>query len=163
MRLLAPLRRAGTRLRRAAPAAYLRQTEGNVAVEFALIAPILLLLLLGLVDFGRAVAASRELSAGAAAAALSAVHTGVPEAGWAEIEELARVAAGEYGAAARVEVDELYLCGSAAADRDTICADGHLPVRYVAVALSAAHPLLFALPGLPESIPLAGRAVMRAQ
>lgn len=152
MRLLASLRRAPV-------AACWRRTEGNVALEFALIAPVLLLLLLGLVDFGRAVAASRALSAGAAAAALSAVHTGVPEAGWAEIEELARAAAGS--ADARVEVAERYRCGSTAADRDTVCVDGRLPALYVEVALSASHPLLFDLPGLAESIPLTGRAVMR--
>jgi Flp pilus assembly protein TadG len=162
MRLLAPLRRAGTRLRRAAPA-YLRRMEGNVALEFALIAPVLLLLLLGLVDFGRAVAASRELSAGAAAAALFAVHNGDPQTNRSEIEELARGAAGRAGAAATVDVAETYLCGLAAADRDTICADGRLPALYVEVVLSGAHPLLFALPGLGESIPLAGRAVMRAR
>lgn len=161
MRLLMPLRRAGARRRVAHLAAFWRRREGNVALEFALIAPVLLLLLLGLVDFGRAVAASRELVAAAEAAALFAVHTGNAETSRVEAEKLAQAAAGKTGASAAFEWSTSCRCGTSAAACDSLCADGRLPALYVEVALRASHPLLFNLPGLAESIPLTGRAVMR--
>lgn len=47
---------------------FARATEGAVAVEFVLMAPILMVMLVGLIDFGAAVSRQMQMS--------SAVHTG---------------------------------------------------------------------------------------
>jgi TadE-like protein len=51
----------------------LREMRGQALVEFALVLPILLLLLLGLLDFGRAVAAYNAVSNGATSGARVAI------------------------------------------------------------------------------------------
>ncbi|MCK5295678.1 MAG: pilus assembly protein, partial [Alphaproteobacteria bacterium] len=57
----------------------LKSKHAGVAVEFALIAPILFLFVLGIVDFGRAVILSAKLSSAARAGAQYAIIVSIEE------------------------------------------------------------------------------------
>jgi Flp pilus assembly protein TadG len=82
-------RSRAVRLKQAFSALTLRK-EGAALVEFTLIFPILIVMLLGLVEFGEAFAVSRKLTNGAST--VSDLIAQVPSVSTAELGDIARVA-----------------------------------------------------------------------
>lgn len=107
-----------------------RGTRGNVAVELALVLPVLLVILAGLSDLGRGVLASNKLS--------SAVRAGLdyaqayPDDG-AGIQAVVTAAAA--GEAVIVTATSACECANGVAgDCSTQCSDGTMPGTYMRIA-----------------------------
>ncbi len=111
-----------------------RDQKGSSVVEFALILPILLVALMGMVDYGMMVFANNELENAArtgAQYALQGVDQADDDAG---IEAAARAALSD-DTGVTVNISRACLCpdGSASACTDTCTADEFEPGRYVTV------------------------------
>jgi Flp pilus assembly protein TadG len=138
------------------PAWSIRDDRGSLAVEFGLTAPLFLLLILALADFGTA---ALELSTmrSAARAGLQAVLSNADDTAGASF--LAETAA----PSADVAVTTVCVCpdGTEIECGDT-CAVGAVR-RVVTVAVTRDLPLLVPWPGMPDPLPLAGLARARVR
>jgi Flp pilus assembly pilin Flp len=138
--------------------------NGSAAIEFGLIAPVLLILLIGLVELGFAVHQAMQVQAAAEAGAIYAGRYGWDQSGIASAVEHAT-------GADNVTADPAptLFCGCpdaggvAAAACDVQCPDGNWPGRYARISASMPHvPILTGL-GLPIPAVLTGHAVVRVQ
>lgn len=138
---------------------------GSSLIELALMLPVLFLLLLGVVDFGRAYYLAIEVSQAAHTAALygsqnPADTTGMQNAAVADAPDVPN-----------------FTTSSVTATFGCECADGSLPVPgcttkpscgtsnmvdYVQVNTSASYNALFPYPRIPSTLTLRGSARMRA-
>lgn len=139
---------------------FVRNEKGVAAVEFALVAPILLLLLLGLADFGLAM---RERMALASAARAGAERAWADSGDNAAITQAVQAAGTLDAAAITVAVTEFCECAGTASACGVTCADGSTPATYVGVSVSEDFPLLLPYPGIGSPIALTGTAILRVQ
>lgn len=130
---------------------------GSVAVEFALIAPIMVAIFGIAVDLGRVMYDAMSVSAAARAAAEYARAMPDDAAGI----QAAALAGGGLSATAVVSVSSFCECPNRAvvACTDT-CLDGEV-IKFVAVSVSQNFQTIVPYPGLPDPIPLQGQAVLR--
>lgn len=134
---------------------------GASAVEFALVAPMLIALVVGLADFGSALRERMQLTAAAHAGIQYAARNPDNPGGISSA-----VNAASSIPSARLTVSTTTACecadGSAVA-----CAGGACPAgsarTYVTVAVSESYPLLFDYPGLGTSISLSAQASQRIE
>lgn len=130
--------------------------RGNMAVEFALVAPIMMALIIGVADFGIAAREKATLQA-AARAGLQAVLVDADDTDGAEA--IAETMAPQ----ATVAVSESCKC----ADGTTVACDGTCAVgsvrRWVSVTASRDLTLLFPWPGIDDPLPVEGVAMARVQ
>jgi len=136
-----------------------RSERGTSLIEFAIILPVLCFLLVGLIDFGRAmyygIMASNAARAGAQYGAQylwtvndsigikNAVAQDAPGIAWTVTTQ----------AACTINGSVLTSCPTAMAQSNT--------VYYVKVHVSGSFPLLVSYPGLPSQIPINTDAIMR--
>lgn len=134
----------------------IRDERGNVAVEFALVLPFFLLLLMGLVDYGLAAREKSRLES-AARAGLQAVLTAPEDTSGALAA--AEAVAGD----AEIDVATACLCadGTEVACSDT-CTVGNRR-QVVTVSVSTDHSLLVPWPGLDDPLPLSATARVRVR
>lgn len=134
-----------------------RATAANVAVEFALVAPIFVLLIVGIVDYG---VAARDRSALDAAA-----RTGL-QVLLADSENVvgAEDAAAAVAPDASVDAQVSCVCvDGAIVDCDAgTCASG-APKRFITVTVTQDHPLMFPWPGFDDPMELSAVATARAK
>ncbi|WP_374471228.1 TadE/TadG family type IV pilus assembly protein [Phenylobacterium sp.] len=134
-------------------------TRGAAAVEFALVLPVLLLLLAGLVDLSRLIALQLEVRAAAQAGADYAQRLG-----WNEAGVTAAVTDATAQAVLATPAPTLTVaCVSAGAlvpATTSACAAGGKPGRFVTVGAAAAFAPVF--PG-PHRLALPAQVVSRAQ
>jgi Flp pilus assembly protein TadG len=143
----------------------LRCEAGSSLIELALLLPVLFLLLLAVVDFGRAYYLAIEVSQAAHTAALYGSQnptdtTGMQNAAVADAPDVPN-----------------FTTSSVTATYGCECADGSLPVSgcttnpscgalnvvdYVQVNTSTSYSALFPYPGIPSPLTLRGSARMRA-
>lgn len=136
--------------------------SGIAAVEFALIAPTLILLVVGLYDFGSYINTAMKLENTAASAAHFVLQGGDPE----DIEESV-VSQSNLGVdRALVSVSSEYVC--ACHDGEEVDCDGGLCVasgdyvhRYFEVTLETTYQTVINYPGMPTSLPLAEFVTLR--
>lgn len=130
---------------------------GNAAVEFALIAPLFLTMLLGMVDYGVAAFEKSQLEAAARAALQAVLEDSDADAD--DVESAAKkVAPG-----ADVEVDEECECsdGTSIACNGT-CTTGGVR-EWVTVTVADSIQLLVPWPGWDDPLPLEGKARARVR
>lgn len=135
-------------------AAALIGEKGAVAVEFALIAPILLTLVLGIFEFGRAFNIQVSLSEAAREAARhAAIH--YADAGYTDgdAQNAGVVAAPSVGLAPE-DVDLAFSDGGACSPGDNVT----VTVTFNTTYLTGLPGLI---PGMPAELSLTGRGVMR--
>lgn len=134
----------------------LRDDRGNLAVEFALVAPILVLLILAIADLGLATLELSNIRA-AARAGLQAVLSD------ANATDRASTIAAMAAPSADVAVTTSCGCadGTAIVCGDT-CAAGAVR-RTVTVTVTRDLPLLVPWPGMPDPLPLTGQAEARVR
>jgi Flp pilus assembly protein TadG len=143
-----------------------REESGTSMVEFALVAPMLIALLVGLIEIGRfayfailaANAARAGVQYGAQNLQTAADTTGITNAVVADGQNLPN-----WTAANGVVVH--YLC-SVNGGTPTNCvtgANGPAPntVYYVSVQVTGSFKSLLSYPGLPRTLPVSGNAIMR--
>lgn len=151
----------------------LGSADGSSLLETALILPVMLLMLAGAVDFGRAYYMAIEVNSAAHAAALYGAQNFTDTIG---IENVATLNATDirgmttsvsYGCECYDGSGAVALCATApascvapgaAADSSNV---GNV-VYYVQVNTQATYTPVLSFPGIPASIPLSGQAFMRA-
>ena len=135
--------------------------QGSSAVETALILPLLLLILMGAVDFGRAYYVALEVQSSAQAGALYGIQSPLDSVGMAAAAKLEAPdvkklqATATYGCECSDGSSSVPSCGTA-----PTCA--YNVVNYVQVQTSVAYTPMLRYPGLPTALTLHGKARMRA-
>jgi Flp pilus assembly protein TadG len=134
----------------------LRDTRANAAIEFALVAPIFMLLIMGIAEFGFITRERSTLDA-AARAGLQVILKDPLDTAEAEVLALAMAPDAAVDALAACECPD----GTPTAC-NTTCS-GQLPLRFVTVTATVEWPLLFPWPGLSDPMILGSLAEGRTQ
>ena len=143
------------------PLAVLCPEAGASLVEFALLLPFLCLLLLGVIDFGRAYYLGIEVRNAAHAGALYGTQnstdiTGMQNTALGDAQDVTGMTAtATYGCECSDGSSVTPLCGT-----QPTC--GVNSVNYVQVTTAATYRTLFPWPGIPSSVALQGSAKLRA-
>lgn len=157
---------ARTRVPRRRAAALWRARDGVAAVEFALIVPLLILLLGGAVSLGDAlrvrIAVGNAARAGAAWAQLNGFDAnGIAAAAQAATALTGVAVTATVSAASCTSPASLLLAPAGAA---ALCpATGAPPGTYAGVAASVSYTYVIPLPGLPTTTTIAASAVARVR
>ena len=139
-------------------------SSGSAAIEFGLIAPVLVILLIGLVEVGFAVREAMQVQDAAEVGAGYAIKHGWDSAG---IAAAVVNATGASGVTASPAPQQFCGCPGTAGVTSVLCtatcSTGMVPGVYVRVSASIAHqPILPGL-GLPIPATLTGQATVRLQ
>lgn len=143
----------------------IRSEGGTSAVEFAIVAPVLIFLLIGLIDVGRytyyGILAANAARAGAQYGAQS-VYTAIDSPGM----QNAALADGQNlpnWTDATGSITAQHLCSVNGATPATCAAGTPVPnsIYYVKVEVNGQFSALIKYPGIPASIPVSGSAFMR--
>ena len=138
--------------------------KGAVAVEFALIVPMLFLLFTALLDLGFAAYESMQVQAAAEAGAQYAMKHS-----WdaAAISAIVVAATSSGTISASPAPAQFCACPSAGGLTQIVCtrtcAGGVLPGQYAQVSAQLTHSTILPYPGLPHPLVLHGRATVRLQ
>jgi Flp pilus assembly protein TadG len=140
-------------------AEFAKARDGNVVVEFALIAPILLLMLAILFDFGMAVYDSMSLKQAARAGAQYAMRNPSDTAGIQQVVSNASDVMSEH---LTVTTNQFCQCpDGTSADCGTTCVGGGALETYVTVAVTEPFATLLPYPASVVSLNLQGAATLR--
>lgn len=133
-------------------------SSGNMAVEFALLLPAVLILLGGLIEFGSVMYASSSLESAARAGAHYAFEKGLDKPG---IEQAVKNASTYPPEKLTVASSMACECEGAAASCTSDCASGYVPFKFITVQVSAANDPWF--PVIDQLVPLtfSGSAVVQ--
>ena len=138
------------------------RTAGTALVEFAIVAPFLLLLLAGVLDYGMALSTAAAVAsaarAGAQYGASSVAHSGDP----AGIRAAASNAAPDVKNLTVSSVQSCQCSGGGAVSCAGTCANGKIVV-YVQVTARATSPAIFTYSGLGFTGATSTKASARAQ
>jgi Flp pilus assembly protein TadG len=140
------------------------QLRGSVTIEFALVLPLLALLLTGLIDLGNAANESMEVQqaaeAGAQYASLNPWNT-------TAIGNAVTNATGISGIAATPAPSQFCACANGealtAVSCTTTCSSGHTASKYVLVSAQLQHWSILSYPGLPNPLTLSAQSWRRLQ
>ncbi len=143
---------------------FVRCVRASVAIELALLTPVLLFMLIGLIDFGGAIHERMQLTSAARAGVQFALQSN------ANIDDIAGIllavtTAGELDTA-DITVTTTQFCGCAdgsAAACDAFCTGGGSAGTYVSVTVVEQFSTLFPYPGLGNPITLEGEAILRVK
>jgi Flp pilus assembly protein TadG len=129
--------------------------------------PLLIVLLLGVIDFGRAYYLSMEIKNAAYSGALFGVQngtdtTGMQNAATAEAGDAVNLSGWTATATYGCECSDGSGTASATCATTPSCTTGASVVNYVQVSTSATYKTLFPWPGIPSSITLNGLSRLRA-
>ena len=145
-----------------------RWTEkGTAAVEFALISPLLLILLTGIVEIGMAGYQAMQVQAAVEAGALYAANNGASNL--AAIGQAVVNATGTSGLTATPAPVAFCGCPGASgvvsqnADCTTPCTDGKAPGQYVRVSAAVPHQTIMPFLTLPLPASLTAQSTIRVQ
>ena len=137
-----------------------RRCSGNAAVEFALIAPVAMLMLVGVTDYGMAVYDRMQLSSAVRAGIQYAMHH---SANPATIEQVVMSALTIDHSAVTVTAGEVCECPNGAATGcDETCADGARRT-FIRIGATQQHDALFDYPGISNPTTLRAQAFVRIQ
>ena len=139
--------------------AFLRNREGIAAVEFALIAPILIFLMVGIFDFGSYLNTLIKLESTSRAAAEYILHGGNEEDIRDEILLPSNLNLNEQTVDdVDVDVRHSWECaGGTQAAIDTDCGEGDYLRQFIEVTLSMEYSPAIAFAGLMRSLTLTGK------
>jgi hypothetical protein len=135
---------------------------GNISVEFALVIPFLMLLVMGAYDFGRGFTEKLRLNSAARAGAQYALsnynmvedENGVRQSARDDAEDVDEV----------LQVDPNYICrclDDVVLDCGEPCTGGEVPMRYIEVDVSGPFEFMFDYPMTTGSMTLQGHAELR--
>ena len=143
-------------------ARFYRCVGGNVAVEFAFVLPILLLLAAGAFDFGQGFKEKMRLEGAARAGAQFALYNSGKVDDSAGVIQSARDDADD--TAGVLTVTPVYYCtcldGTPLACGGS-CAGGEVPLRYIQVDISRNFELMFDYPLISDPLVIRGHAELR--
>jgi Flp pilus assembly protein TadG len=138
------------------------ERKGGAAVEFAVVFPILVLLVIGVVDYGRvfytSVTVANAARAGAEYGASNPPSSASDTVGMRVYAEADGIDAGTLVIAA-----QRYCECSGTANACVICSGGAAPEVYVEVTASKTVAMLIPYPGLPSTFSVSRKATFRSQ
>jgi hypothetical protein len=136
----------------------LRDARGNMALEFALLLPAILILLGGIIEFGSAMYASSALESAARAGAHYAFEKGLDKSG---IEQAVKGASTYPPQKLSVSSSMFCECGGTAVSCSSECTGGYAPFKFVTVQVTAPNDPWF--PVIEKVVPLTftGSAVVQ--
>lgn len=133
----------------------LTDRRGAVTVEFALLTPVLMLLMLSVIDFGMAFHEKMQLESASRAGLQFAVHDYQAEA---QIRQVVLAASSLPADQVTVTVSHRYDCNGAIGTAGTFCGDGSWPATIVTISARKRFDALFTLYGLENVFNLEGTA-----
>ena len=139
-----------------------RDEDGVSAVEFALIAPLLIAMMVCIVDFGLGYYTDTQLASAAQAGAAYAVHKGYDAAGITTIVQSA-TKLGNIGVAPAQFCGCPSATGVIGASCGAMCDDGLRAGTFAEVTATADYTPLVSYPGLPNVFHLSEKATARLQ
>lgn len=145
---------------------YHRGYRGAAAVEFSIVLSILLLLLLGVADFGRVLYAKIVVEGAAEAGALYGTRL---IGAYTDTTGITAAALADRGGLTGMTVTSTYSCiCNAGGDNCSVCnSSGEMdPTPYVVLTVNTEYtfqPVVANFPGLPSNVVVRGSASMRAQ
>ena len=136
--------------------------KGSAFIELGLFFPVLLLILIGAIDFARVFYASIALTNGAEVGAIygsrsvakSSDTTGMSAAATTDTQDLSGVTA---------TAQQYCKCGNGSSQACSISCVASTKHYYVSVQTAYTFTTLFPYPGIPSSVAMTRTAVMRAQ
>ncbi len=143
----------------------LRSRRGAVAVELALLSPVIMLMIVGAIDYGGALFERMRLESAARAGAQYALQNPGALDNTAAIEQAVRDASSLVDPLSVSVVPSVFCeCpdGTAVACGGT-CGGGALLRTFVAVTVTENFSPMFSYPGIASPITLTGRATIRVQ
>lgn len=114
-------------------ASFLRDRRGVAAVEFAFIAPVLLLIVAGINDGAQLVLKQNNMHSGVSAAAEYIMRGG---SDMTTAQTIGLSAWPSHSDSASVTTNKLCYCGSTGGSCTSLCADQSVPTAYITVAAS---------------------------
>jgi Flp pilus assembly protein TadG len=137
-------------------------SRGQSLVEFAIVAPVLILFLLAVTDFGRVFFVSIALNNAARAGTQYGIQSPANAADVSGMQQAAQTDASNISgvAATASEFCECPDGSTPACDSSPSCSDLRV---YVEVDTTGSFQTLLNYPGIPSSISLTGKSVMRAE
>lgn len=140
---------------------------GNAVVEFAVLGPILVLVLFGVIDFGRAFVAKKQLSEAVSQGAAYAINSGYSSSGITN----AITSAGPTGLVASPTPSQFCGCPNAQTGVSAAsgtppsctgtCTSGGTPGTYTTINAQMPYKASFPWPGLSQSINLTATTTVR--
>lgn len=138
-----------------------RNDDGSAAVEFALISPVLVLMLIALVDLGLAMMDSVRLASAVRAGAQFAMQDADDKA---SIKTVAANSTSLSLSEADIEVSDKFCeCDTVSAPCDTTCASGFAPGEYVTVTGSTTITSILSYPWLASPSTLTQSTTIRVK
>lgn len=136
----------------------IRNSDGAAAVEFALLAPLFVMLIMGIADFGVYVNQRMQLENLARAAVEYVVKGGEEENVQADVLEAALPPSELEEVTAEAEATCECSSSGAAGVCGTSCENGAYQRRFYSMSITRTYNPLFVYPGLPEQISITGYA-----
>ena len=138
--------------------------RGNVAIEFAVLAPILLALMTGAWDFGNCFIQSERLASAARAGAQYGIQSAAHATDFAGMVQAARNDANDGDNALAVTASQVCFCpGGASVACTGTCAGVPAPGYYAKLVVSEDYTTLFTYPFVTNPISLSTQILMRQQ
>jgi Flp pilus assembly protein TadG len=144
-------------------ARFWRADAGSAALELAVISPLILLLLIGVVDYGRAFFTSVTVTNAARAGAEFGAQGPQTSGDTVAMRKFAQADAQEAGAIT-ISARRYCECGAGVSDPAcTACTLGAAPDVFVEVTATKAFSMLLPYPGLPRTVTITRTATFRSQ
>ena len=141
----------------------LRSRSGGAALELAVVMPVLILIAIGVMDYGRVFFTSVAVSNAARAGAEWGAQGNAEAMQQANIENFAKLDGAE-ASPITVTSQTICRCGATTVGCTSTCSGGYgAPRVFVEVTASKSVTLLLPYPGLPSSISISRTATFRAQ
>lgn len=145
---------------------YLNNRDGVAATEFALIVPTLLILMIGVADFGFYINTTMKLESTSRAAAEYILKGGDEDSVQTDVINQTNMGFGSEELAA-MQLSTEFVCecrdGEEVECTGGTCDAGDYRRRFVNVAITMPYETLFPYPGLPEDVNLAGRVRLQME
>lgn len=140
-----------------------RGTRGSVAIEMAVATPVLMVLLMGAWDFGRAMQQRARMQSAANAGVMYGARSTARSVDTIGITNAVRADANDTTGTLAVSSNAYCACTGGAQVACTASCGTETPRYYVAVRVQSHFATMFPYPFVPTSYTLVGNATMRAQ
>ena len=145
---------------------FIKEEEGVAATEFALIVPVIVLILIGMIDFAMYINAQMKLENAARAAAEYVYMSGNIDSIQEDVMAYTEFSQGDSGLLGNVQMESRFVC-ECTGGVSTLCSSGcgknEYMRKFIEVRLLMEHETIFPYPGLPDVVDLVGSVRYQVQ